>query len=212
MSELSTHQKKIYPIDDHVGCSIAGLTSDGRLLRYIMWCITWNSDLLYSLTIQPVYEDRVFKLTIPFWLGDAFVAIGHCCWQQYPKQFMLQLMILSCPSLTNSEMQYSTQVYGRRPYGVGILIAGCDVSVVFKLIICYTPVYYCRIKEHTSIRLVLLPTIMTVRQWPLEQDLRYWKTNISITLWFCVLFDYLYIAVGLLNVHNFSKIYYKEIV
>lgn len=25
-------------------------------------------------------------------------------------------------------MQYSTQHYGRRPYGVGMLIAGCDVS------------------------------------------------------------------------------------
>lgn len=27
-------------------------------------------------------------------------------------------------------MQYSTQVYGRRPYGVGMLIAGSDVSGV----------------------------------------------------------------------------------
>lgn len=32
-SELSSHQKKIYHIDDHVGLSIAGLTSDGRMLR-----------------------------------------------------------------------------------------------------------------------------------------------------------------------------------
>lgn len=32
-SELSAHQKKIIPIDDHVGVSIAGLTADARLLR-----------------------------------------------------------------------------------------------------------------------------------------------------------------------------------
>lgn len=32
-SELSSYQKKIYPIDDHIAVSIAGLTSDGRLLR-----------------------------------------------------------------------------------------------------------------------------------------------------------------------------------
>ena len=32
-SELSSHQKKIYHVDDHVGVSIAGLTSDGRMLR-----------------------------------------------------------------------------------------------------------------------------------------------------------------------------------
>ena len=32
-SELSSYQKKIFPIDDHVAVSIAGLTSDGRMLR-----------------------------------------------------------------------------------------------------------------------------------------------------------------------------------
>ena len=39
MSELSAYQKKIFPIDDHVGCSIAGLTSDGRLLRCVLYRI-----------------------------------------------------------------------------------------------------------------------------------------------------------------------------
>ncbi|XP_020914494.1 proteasome subunit alpha type-1 [Exaiptasia diaphana] len=33
-SELSAHQKKILPVDSHVGISIAGLTADARLLRY----------------------------------------------------------------------------------------------------------------------------------------------------------------------------------
>lgn len=32
-SELSAYQKKILPIDDHVGAAIAGLTADARLLR-----------------------------------------------------------------------------------------------------------------------------------------------------------------------------------
>ena len=32
-SELSSHQKKILKIDDHIGISIAGLTADARLLR-----------------------------------------------------------------------------------------------------------------------------------------------------------------------------------
>lgn len=33
-SELSAHQKKVIPIDDHIGISIAGLTADARVLRY----------------------------------------------------------------------------------------------------------------------------------------------------------------------------------
>ena len=28
----------------------------------------------------------------------------------------------------SSELQFCTQVYGRRPYGVGMLVAGYDVS------------------------------------------------------------------------------------
>ena len=32
-------------------------------------------------------------------------------------------------STNQSEMQGCTQIYGRRPYGVGMLVAGYDVSV-----------------------------------------------------------------------------------
>ena len=64
MSELSAYQKKIFPIDDHVGCSIAGLTSDGRLLRYTsLYTIAINP--LLTMLVQSVYEDRVFEFTVP---------------------------------------------------------------------------------------------------------------------------------------------------
>ncbi len=33
-SELSAYQKKLFPIDDHIGISISGLTADARMLRY----------------------------------------------------------------------------------------------------------------------------------------------------------------------------------
>lgn len=33
-SELSAHQKKIIPIDKHMGISISGLTADARILRF----------------------------------------------------------------------------------------------------------------------------------------------------------------------------------
>ncbi len=38
-SELSSHQKKILHIDDHVGIAIAGLTADARGLRYLHFSV-----------------------------------------------------------------------------------------------------------------------------------------------------------------------------
>ncbi|EPS65575.1 proteasome subunit alpha type, partial [Genlisea aurea] len=47
-SELSSHQKKIFKIDDHIGVAIAGLTADGRVLsRYMR-----NECINYSYTYE----------------------------------------------------------------------------------------------------------------------------------------------------------------
>eukprot|EP00057_Strongylocentrotus_purpuratus_P016147 XP_011670621.1 PREDICTED: proteasome subunit alpha type-1-like [Strongylocentrotus purpuratus] len=47
-SELSSHQKKIIPIDDHIGISIAGLTSDARMLSKFMRTECLNSRYAYE--------------------------------------------------------------------------------------------------------------------------------------------------------------------
>ncbi|XP_055638154.1 proteasome subunit alpha type-1 [Toxorhynchites rutilus septentrionalis] len=85
-SELSSYQKKIIPIDDHLGISIAGITADARVLsRYMRQeCLNYK----YS------YDDN-------FPVGRLIAKLGN-------------------------KMQVCTQRYDRRPYGVGLLVAGYD--------------------------------------------------------------------------------------
>jgi 20S proteasome subunit alpha 6 len=47
-SELSAHQKKILPIDDHIGISIAGLTADARILSRFMRNECLNNKYAYD--------------------------------------------------------------------------------------------------------------------------------------------------------------------
>lgn len=51
-SELSSYQKKIYPVDDHVGVSIAGLTADGRMLCKFMRTECLNSRYAFNTPLQ----------------------------------------------------------------------------------------------------------------------------------------------------------------
>ncbi|KAJ3617063.1 hypothetical protein Zmor_008881 [Zophobas morio] len=84
--ELSTHQKKVLYIDDHIGCAIAGLTSDARMLSKFMRTECLHSKFAFE-TPMPI-QRLVAKL------GD--------------------------------KAQVTTQQYGGRPYGVGLLIGGFD--------------------------------------------------------------------------------------
>jgi len=85
-SELSSYQKKIITVDEHVAVSIAGLTSDGRLLSNFMRDECLNSKYVFE---SPLPVSRLV-------------------------------------SATAEKMQKPTKVYGRRPFGVGLLVAGYD--------------------------------------------------------------------------------------
>lgn len=85
-SELSAHQKKIVPIDNHCGVSVAGLTADARLLSKFMRTECLNNRFAHD---TPLPISRLVTL-----LGN--------------------------------KMQVCTQRYDRRPYGVGLLVAGYD--------------------------------------------------------------------------------------
>ncbi|XP_055683812.1 proteasome subunit alpha type-1-like [Lutzomyia longipalpis] len=85
-SELASYQKKIIPIDDHLGISISGITADARILsRYMR-----QECLNYKYSYDANYP-----------VGRLITNLGN-------------------------KMQVCTQRYDRRPYGVGLLVAGYD--------------------------------------------------------------------------------------
>lgn len=86
--ELSSYQKKLFPIDEHVGIAIAGLTSDARVLSNFMKQQCLGHRLTYSRNMP----------------------------------------IRSLVDMIGSKAQINTQHYGKRPYGVGLLVAGVDDS------------------------------------------------------------------------------------
>lgn len=86
--ELSSYQKKVIAIDEHMGLALAGLASDARVL----------SNFLKS---QSLSSRMTFGRALP--VERAISAIGD-------------------------RAQTNTQHYGKRPYGVGLLVAGVDES------------------------------------------------------------------------------------
>ncbi|ALC39205.1 Pros35 [Drosophila busckii] len=85
-SELSASQRKIIPIDDHLGISIAGITADARVLSK--------------------------------YLRAECLSYKHSYGSTYPVSRLITNL--------GNKMQTTTQRYDRRPYGVGLLLAGYD--------------------------------------------------------------------------------------
>ncbi|MCJ1465062.1 hypothetical protein MMC07_003678 [Pseudocyphellaria aurata] len=84
--DLSSYQKKVIGIDEHLGIALAGLASDARVLSNFMKQQSLASKLTYG---RPIPLERLVAQ-----IGD--------------------------------RAQTNTQSYGKRPYGVGLLIAGVD--------------------------------------------------------------------------------------
>jgi len=84
--ELSSYQKKIVGVDDHLGVALAGLASDARVLSNFMKQQSLSSKMTYG---RPIPVEQIVNQ-----IGD--------------------------------RAQTNTQHYGKRPYGVGLLVAGVD--------------------------------------------------------------------------------------
>ena len=87
-SEFSSHQPKIFQIDEHIGVAISGLTADGRGL-----CKFLRNECL-----------------------------------QHKFAFGTESRVQDLADTVALQSQKKTLKYGKRPYGVGLLLAGCNVD------------------------------------------------------------------------------------
>ncbi|KRX26862.1 Proteasome subunit alpha type-1 [Trichinella nelsoni] len=119
-NELSGYQKKIYSLDEHLGISISGLLSDGRLLAFVLFCRLICMRFLHSECLnwrwtygQPI---PLSEITHRLELSNLFIYF-----------FVINFVETIDKSVSIcTEMQVNTQRYGRRPFGVGLLIVGYD--------------------------------------------------------------------------------------
>ena len=98
-SDLASHQEKIFGVDDHLGIAIAGLTADARnICKYMR-----NECLKYWYVHDS--QHPVSRLVAK--IGES------------KSPFLLSNI---------SESQLKTMDSSKRPYGVGILVAGYDAA------------------------------------------------------------------------------------
>ncbi|KAG2432045.1 hypothetical protein HYH02_013115 [Chlamydomonas schloesseri] len=101
-SELSSFQRKVFKIDDHMGIAIAGLTGDGRSL-----CKYMRNE---CINFRYIYETEM--------------PVGRLVRQIADKS------------------QVCTQRSWKRPYGVGLLVAGVDSTGPHLFNTCPSGNYY----------------------------------------------------------------------
>lgn len=101
-SELSSYQRKVFKIDDHMGIAISGLTADGRIL-----CRYMRNECLNH---RYVYES-------PMPLGRLVRQVAD-------------------------KAQVGTQRSWKRPYGVGLIVAGADEAGAHIFYNCPSGNYY----------------------------------------------------------------------
>lgn len=58
-SQFASYQQKIFKVDDHVGCSISGLTADGRVLHSVMRSECLNHRFVFE---SPMNVGRLVNL------------------------------------------------------------------------------------------------------------------------------------------------------
>lgn len=119
-SELSSFQRKIFKIDDHMGIAASGLIGDGRVLsRYMR-----NECINHRRVVRPVVLRRVFA-AMEFGLCLRFLD-AHSLRRSRRFVYDAPLPVGRLVAQVADKSQANTQRSWKRPYGVGLLVAGYD--------------------------------------------------------------------------------------
>ncbi|KAL0889036.1 hypothetical protein Bca101_013019 [Brassica carinata] len=156
-SELSSHQKKIFKVDDHIGVAIAGLTADGRVLSRYMRSESINHSFTYEsplpvgrLVVHLADKAQVFAMhgvshllaCLAVLVLDSACFCGHLLFKtklaahSHPNNLFVVLVSCTvllrfayvCKMITILALLVCTQRSWKRPYGVGLLVGGLDES------------------------------------------------------------------------------------
>lgn len=132
LSELASHQKKLFDIDTHCGVAISGMTADARLL--VRWMrnesvnhrFVFDSPLLVSRLVTKLADSTS---SLPLLLSGISADFSPISQLKASKCFSTNNFSHSAfvLLLVTLESQIHTQQAGRRPYGVGLLVAAYDV-------------------------------------------------------------------------------------
>lgn len=78
-SDFASYQQKIFPIDDHVGCAISGLTADGRVLHSFMRTECLNHRFVYEapLNVGRLVNMISQSMPLPLSFGISYFRIAE---------------------------------------------------------------------------------------------------------------------------------------
>jgi len=94
-------------------------------------------DFVFMAIMQRQLDSRLYEIHSP---SQAFTTISSDCSKFMRTECLNNRYVFDTPlpinrlvAMVGSKSQIPTQRYGRRPFGVGLLVAGYDVSVMTSL-------------------------------------------------------------------------------
>lgn len=128
VSELSAYQKKIIPIDEHIGISISGLTADARMLRYFKYGVT-NYQTCVQFCLYITYTTKSY--------ANGFSIFSTLLENRKPMLIFLSLFYLFCfifnMWILSKSFNIIKPVVYNRPLVTSVKIIILHISYIFNV-------------------------------------------------------------------------------